>query len=628
MGYRAQAILCCILALPVVASIANAQLIGNGSLRDEYDYIIVGGGPGGMTLANRLSENSSVTVLLIEAGPLHNYEKAIMIPRWQPLSALELQYQWELLTVPQTELLYRPVPLEQGRLLGGGSSINIMLMNLGAPAEFEAWADFGNPGWDWDGISPYYRKAEKYTPPSAEQLTEFNITYDEVCHGFDGQVSSGYSAWHYPQNSLWQEGLDTLGIKRAHDPLCDPLGSFFSPHALDHSNQSRVDARIAYFDPIFGKGGTPRANIDVIVNNMVTKLIMTNGTADGTIAVTGVEASFAASAHSARTTVNVTKEAIVSGGAIQTPKLLQLSGIGDATVLKSLGIDVVVDLPGVGANLQDHPGAFNVGAVGHGIPNEPEEWLNPVLDSEQGDLYYSNRTGRWTEAGDCLAFLPYNNVSSSEEVAAQVLASMDTATSLTYLPSDTHPEVAAGYAAQVDAIRGMTINGTTAGEELIWFGGGFEVVNVLMSPLSRGTVRPITKDPFVNPAVDPRYATHPADMDRLVDAQIFYRKLIATPQMQQIGLVDVTPGPLVQGRAALELYVRAVLTTAWHPVGTSAMLPRAMGGVVDPSLKVYGVENLRVVDASIMPILVSAHTMGTTYAIAEKAADIIKATWV
>lgn len=204
---------------------------------------------------------------------------------------------------------------------------------------------------------------------------------------------------------------------------------------------------------------------------------------------------------------------------------------------------------------------------------------------------------------------------------------MDTDASLKYLPSDTHPDVAAGYAAQVEAIRGMTINGTTAGEEMIWFGGGFEVVNVLMSPLSRGTVRPITKDPFLNPAVDPRYATHPADMDRLVDAQLFYRKLIDTPQMRQIGLTDVTPGPLVQGRVALELYVRGVLTTAWHPVGTSAMLPREMGGVVDPELKVYGVENLRVVDASIMPILVSAHTMGTTYAISEKAADIIKVTW-
>lgn len=139
-----------------------------------------------------------------------------------------------------------------------------------------------------------------------------------------------------------------------------------------------------------------------------------------------------------------------------------------------------------------------------------------------------------------------------------------------------------------------------------------------MSPLSRGTVRPITQDPFLLPAVDPRYLSHPADMDRLVDALLFYRRFLDTDQAKQFSLTELTPGPLIQGRSALETYIRTVLTTAWHPAGTAAMLPLALGGVVDPDLKVYGVENLRVVDASIMPTLPSAHTMGTVYAIAEK----------
>jgi choline dehydrogenase-like flavoprotein len=139
-----------------------------------------------------------------------------------------------------------------------------------------------------------------------------------------------------------------------------------------------------------------------------------------------------------------------------------------------------------------------------------------------------------------------------------------------------------------------------------------------MSPLSRGTVRPVTQDPFILPAVDPRYLSHPADLDRLVDASLFYRRFLDTDQAKQIGLVEVLPGPLVQGRDALEIYIRTVLTTAWHPSGTAAMMPQALGGVVDPNLMVYGVENLRVVDASIIPMLPSAHTQGTVYAIAEK----------
>jgi choline dehydrogenase-like flavoprotein len=139
-----------------------------------------------------------------------------------------------------------------------------------------------------------------------------------------------------------------------------------------------------------------------------------------------------------------------------------------------------------------------------------------------------------------------------------------------------------------------------------------------MSPLSRGTVRPVTQDPFLLPAVDPRYLSHPADMDRIVDSHLFYRRFLDTDQAKQFGLTEVLPGPLVQGRAALETYIRGVLTTAWHPSGSAAMLPQALGGVVGPDLMVYGVENLRVVDASIMPMLPSAHTMGTVYAIAEK----------
>lgn len=176
-----------------------------------------------------------------------------------------------------------------------------------------------------------------------------------------------------------------------------------------------------------------------------------------------------------------------------------------------------------------------------------------------------------------------------------------------------------GYKAIVASVHRGHVEGTIAAEETIWFMGGVEMLSTLMNPLSRGTVRPISRDPWSPPAVDPRYLSHPADVDFIVEGVRLIRRLIRTDAMREIGHTEVVPGPLVLDiGGALEKYVRTALLTAWHPAGTAAMLPRRMGGVVDPQLKVYGTSNIRVVDASVMPMHPSAHTMATVYAIAEK----------
>ena len=264
-------------------------------------------------------------------------------------------------------------------------------------------------------------------------------------------------------------------------------------------------------------------------------------------------------------------------------------------------------------------------AVGIGVPSLYDISLNPLLDAQAGAEYYASRTGRWTESGDSVAFMPFLNYTSRPTEAAAIIEELSPDNAVKYLPPNTHPTVVAGYRRIAQAIHDMTLSRTGAGAELIWFLGGVETVDTLMNPLSRGTVRLPSKDPWDPPLVDPRYLTHPSDVKMIVECVRLVRRLIDTPEMREIHLSELVPGPALSDIGnALETYVRTSLLTAWHPAGSAAMLPKELGGVVDPNLKVYGVGNLRVVDASVIPMLPSAHTMATVYAIAEKAADMIK----
>jgi choline dehydrogenase-like flavoprotein len=409
-----------------------------------------------------------------------------------------------------------------------------------------------------------------------------------------------------------------LGIKQAEEQMCgDSLGSTMTLHSISHVNQSRADARVAIYDPIFAPGGTPRPNLHVLIENTVLKLLLE--TIDGQVSVTGVE--YASSPLSPKRTVRLAAggEVIVSGGPLQTPKLLQLSGIGEKAVLDKVNIPTIVDLPGVGANLHDHAGAPQLGGLAPGVPSIYDITLNPLVDAAAGREYYASHTGRWTESGDAVAFMPFLNYTTNPEKAAGVIAEMHPDNAVKYLPAGTHPTVVAGYRRMAQAIHDMALARTGAGAELIWFLGGAEIVNTLMNPLSRGTVRLPNADPWAPPLVDPRYLTHPSDAQMIVESCRLVRKLITTPEMQAIGLSEVVPGPLLQDVGnAFEGYVRTSLLTAWHPAGSAAMLPKELGGVVDSELKVYGVKGLRVVDASVIPMLPSSHTMATVYAIAEK----------
>ncbi|KAJ0164170.1 Pyranose dehydrogenase 3 [Colletotrichum tanaceti] len=636
----------------IVAAAAAALALASGvsalhgrrieGLRESYDYVIVGGGTAGMTLASRLSKDKSNSVLVIEAGSLDNYEAAVMIPRFYPGAsgfAPGTRYDWNLTSVAQESLQERVIDLTQGHAVGGSSTVNAMLFGRGMPSNYNAWAALGNEGWDFESLLPYFKKSESFTPTSPENTDQIDMTYDPLCHGFEGPVQSSYLAWSNPANRNFLDGMHDLGIDTPLDQGCDPLGAYITTHSIDARNQSRSSARTAHYDSIVG-----RANLHIVTGRQARKVLFRRR--GERPRARGVE--FSAGPHSVAQRVKAKKEVIVSAGALNTPKLLQLSGIGPAAVLTSqFGIESIVDLPGVGANLQDHQFGLTLASVqdfklavyvyyrkssdtGSQSATQPPgttNWrMRRMMPSSR--LYTTlnaevSEPGRWTDTiADALAFIPLFSITTTN-AANRLLSDIDFDTSARFLPPDTHETVLAGYKKQLELLHEMHRNRSTAGMELLYVDGGRSLVNILMHPLSRGTVLIESIDPFRPPLIDPRYLSHPYDGRVLVESLRFNRELLATAPIRELGAEETLPGAATQSDEEILAFIEGVTSTEFHYSGTCAMMPRHLGGVVGPDLKVYGVDGLRVVDASVMPLVPSAHTQGTVYAIAEKVADMI-----
>ncbi|RYP60898.1 hypothetical protein DL769_007929 [Monosporascus sp. CRB-8-3] len=527
-------------ASATLACLATARTITQDELSESYDYVVVGDGTGGMALGNRLSEDSSRTVLVIEASPV--------------------------------------------------------------------WSALNNPGWDFDGLLPYFKKAETFTPPLDDQVAEFGVTWNPECHGTDGPVQSSYCRYVYPQYNNFIDDMKSLGVPQPVDQSCgNTLGAYPTTHSIHPTNQSRSFGRTAWYDP-----SIERQNLHVLLETQVTKLVTSQ---DGdNVTISGVE--FASSVDAKRRAVKISKEAILSAGALRSPHLLMLSGIGEKAQLDRHGIKTIVNIPGVGQNLQDHAIGSFVMSFDPSL-EKASDLEDPEFDALQGEEYYENRTGRWTDGLPAsLAFIPYLNFTSDPDT---VLDAMNATLAIDYLPNGTDHTVIAGYMAQVNHIIDMHRARSTAGQELMYLNGGQLFVTILLHPLSRGTVKLASAEPFDYPLVDPRYLSHPSDTKLYVDAFKYDRKIIATDAMNKISTKELFPGENVTDDNALGAVVAGGLSTVWHPAGTCAMMPKELGGVVDSQLKVYGVKNLRVVNASVIPLLQAANMQATVYAIAEKA---------
>ncbi|KAG9689864.1 alcohol oxidase, partial [Aureobasidium melanogenum] len=580
-----------------------------------YDYVIVGGGTSGLVVANRLTENPSIKVLVIERGYLDGQDNGTTVPGL----AVPNKYLNTDTSIPQPGLNNRTAPLYTGDVVGGGTVVNGMFFARGARADYDAWEQLGNSGWGWDGLLPYFKKSETFTPPIEEVQEMFPgvISRDLEPHGIDGPVGSSFSNYQYPVIKKFSAGWNSIGIAINPQPNeGDATGAFYSTISAYAKNQSRSHASNAYYRPI----ANVRKNLHLVTGHLVTKINF-----DQDLKAVSVDSMSRATNETS--TVRAGREIIMAAGAARSPQILQLSGIGPEPLLSSLGIKTVANLPGVGSNFQDQPTLYMQFSYGTYTFPTPD-WIlsNASWAAEQLAIYYKNRTGPITVpylGGSTVAFLSLQNITSQHR-------SLINSTSSTNLPSmllSTDPTIISGYTAQIKILQALYSSSHAAVAEIAWEGGD-TIPLAMIRPYSRGAIYINTTDPSAVPVVNFNTFSHPMDMAVATASVKKIREWASSPPMQVLGTVETFPGRNVSTDAEIEEAIRNAATSSWqHPSSTTAMMKREWGGVVDAELRVYGTKGLRIVDAGIFPMVVAGHSSSSVYAVAEKAADIIKATW-
>ena len=532
---------------------------------NEFDFIIVGAGSAGCVLADRLSENGKFTVCVIEAG---GSDKNFWI--WMPIgygrTFFDPNVNWMYQTQPDPELNNRIGFWPRGKVLGGSSSINAMVYIRGQHADFNDWEELGNKGWGWQDVLPYFKKSET------------NDAGSDNYRGSEGPLSvTTMSQDLHPLCEKFIEASEFLGFRYNSD------FNGASQEGVGHYQNTVKDGLRMSTARAFLSKARNRSNVKIIKNAHVTKLLINNRKATG-VCVRARKESFELSAH---------KEIILSAGSINTPQILMLSGVGPSDLLKNHNINIVHNLPAVGQNLQDHLGLDYIFRV-----NVPT--LNDQLRPWWGKLRYGmqyllTRRGPLSlgvnQAGGF--------VKSNPDCERPNLQLYFNPVSYTKSPTGTRPLM------NPDPFSGILI--------------GFQPTR----PTSRGFIELKSSDPMEPVAIFPNSLSTEKDCQEMIEGCKLLRTYSNTPSIKELIVEEIAPGTQINTEEQILDDVRSRCSTVFHPVGTCCMGNNPSNHVVDSNLKVHGVQNLRVADASIFPTITSGNTNAPTIMVAEKASDLI-----
>ncbi|KAG6895956.1 hypothetical protein C0992_011314 [Termitomyces sp. T32_za158] len=559
----------------------------------NYDFIVVGGGTAGNVVANRLTENPKFKVLVIEAGPSHVGVLDSEVP-WFAANLFNTQYDWNYTTVPQVGLGGRSVEIPRGHILGGSSSINFMIYTRSAVEDYDRWAEVtGDQGWSWNSLEPYFKKSERLTPPADNHNTSGQL--DPSVHGTNGLITTSLSGFPVPINENVLTAANQLGgdFKFNLDVNSgNPLGIGWLQTIVDGRTGIRGSSANGYLASQFLK----RPNLDVLVNAEVSRLIQTSKGKTPTFR--GVECR--QNGGSQLYQFKATKEIILSAGAIGSPHIMLNSGIGPTNDLKAVGIKPLVNLPDVGENFADHSVMAHPFIVNSN--NTFEKIRDPANIPGELQLWKKTHGGPFVDTiASMLGFfrLP-KNVTINPDFASG--------------PNAPHFEH-------------LFANGLIVPNDLVPQNASFfSMSTVVTSPVSRGTLKLASSDPFEAPLIDPGLLKE--ESDRIVMRESIKHALAFTKAPIWDGYIVAPSGGLQNATTdeKIDAYITASASTFFHPASTLSMSAKgAKNGVVDPDLTVKNIAGLRVVDASVFPFIPTSHTSSTVYAIAERAADIIKA---